>query len=239
MKGMKIMTKFDELKRVMSPYVDGRVDSFNARIIAHIQQHLGESTDSAQLPDEGHVVNYIQKVIGRKPTYETMVAFLMTVLTLCNINDNLHIYEWSEGVFVDAEDGYKLRKIIVRVLELFSAQWSHNFEQETVRLLKRKVAQYKDTDVNRKVVVFRDQALDLNSLKLIPFDPKYLSTRKSSVSPEQGETPNFDSFLKTTLMVTKTKSNLFGIGWQHSFKSIKQSISLFLCIALEQVVSLH
>lgn len=52
------MTEFDELKKVMSPYVDSGVDGFNACIIAHIQQHLGESIDSAQLPDEGHVVNY-------------------------------------------------------------------------------------------------------------------------------------------------------------------------------------
>lgn len=198
MRWVEPMTEFDELKKVMSPYVDSGVDGFNACIIAHIQQHLGESIDSAQLPDEGHVVNYIQKVVGKKPTHETMVDFLVTALTLCNINDNLHIYEWSEGVFVDAEVGYRLRKIIVRVLGVFDTPWSHNFEQETVRLLKRKVAQYKDTDVNKQVVVFRDQALDLKSLKLVPFDPKYLSTRKSDVSPKQGSTPNFDRFLKTT-----------------------------------------
>lgn len=75
MKGMKIMTKFDELKRVMSPYVDGRVDGFNAHIIANIQHHLRESADPEQLHDEEHVVNYIQKVVGKKPTHETMVDF--------------------------------------------------------------------------------------------------------------------------------------------------------------------
>lgn len=181
-----------ELKEAMAPYIDDPKGNFNAYIVNRL-----EGINSASDISDKQLGEYITQKVGESPTYESIVDFLQKTVNLISVDDEIHIYVVKEGIYIPAEK-YAVGKIIIGVFEIITFGWKSGFENEAIQLLKRKVKKYKNSDMNKKVFMFKYNALDLDSLELVSFAPKYLATQKSQVDPKAGDTPVFDAFLSST-----------------------------------------
>lgn len=181
-----------ELKGAMAPYIDDPKGNFNAYIVNRL-----EGINSASDISDKQLGEYITQKVGESPTYESVVNFLQKTVNLISVDDEIHIYDVKDGIYVPAEN-YEVGRILIGVLGIIAFRWKSVFEHEVIQLLKRKVTKYKNSDMNKKVFMFKYNALDLASLELVQFDPKYLATQKSQVDPKAGDTPVFDAFLSST-----------------------------------------
>lgn len=181
-----------ELKEAMAPYIDDPKSDFNAYIVSRL-----EGTNAVINISDRQLSEYITRKVGENPTYESVVDFLQKTVNLISVDDEIHIYDVKEGIYVPTKN-YEVGRILIGVLRIIAFGWKSGFESEVIQLLKRKVPHYENSDMNKKVFMFKNNALDLESLQLVPFDPKYLATQKSQVDPKAGDTPVFDEFLSST-----------------------------------------
>ncbi|MCI5761900.1 MAG: hypothetical protein MR028_05660 [Ligilactobacillus agilis] len=163
-----------ELKEAMAPYIDDPKSDFNAYIVSRL-----EGTNAVINISDRQLSEYITRKVGENPTYESVVDFLQKTVNLISVDDEIHIYDVKEGIYVPTKN-YEVGRILIGVLRIIAFGWKSGFESEVIQLLKRKVPHYENSDMNKKVFMFKNNALDLESLQLVPFDPKYLATQKKS-----------------------------------------------------------
>lgn len=127
---------------------------------------------------------------------ERLVAFILANIKVIVVDGKLLIYDYAEGIYVDAQ---VLGRLIVPLLNYAGGDvWSHNVEQKVFELLLRRSREVDRKEMDCRYYIFETRALDLETLKLVPFSPSQLSTIKSHVTPRRMPTPYWDKFLGTT-----------------------------------------
>ncbi|WP_341778681.1 DNA primase family protein [Levilactobacillus sp. HBUAS70063] len=127
---------------------------------------------------------------------EKLVIFVLANMKLIVVDDQLLVYNYSEGIYVDATT---LGRPIALLLNYSGGDvWTQNAEQKLFELLRRRARKVDADEMNRRYYIFKDKALDLKSLDLVDFSPECLSTMKSQVSPCSMPTPKWGNFLSTT-----------------------------------------
>ncbi|GEO70769.1 DNA primase family protein [Levilactobacillus acidifarinae] len=143
---------------------------------------------------------------------ERLNAFLLahTKLIVTKSANELLIFNYDDGVYEPAEN--TLGRILAHLLNYAGGNvWSRSMETSVLGLLERKARVVDDDKLDAKFYAFKDSALDLDTLKLVPFSPDQLTTKKSPVNPVDIDTPIFDQFMQSTFDDDVTRE--FVISW--------------------------
>lgn len=151
---------------------------------------------------EVHFKKELCRMLGVKKgnvNNETLNTFLLahTKLIVPKLANELWIYNYDEGVYQPAEN--ILGRVLAHLLNYAGGNvWSKSRETSILGLLKRKARIVEDDKIDAKFYAFKDSTLDLDTLKLVPFSPNQLTTKKSPVNPVDISTPVFDQFMQST-----------------------------------------
>ncbi|ARN93423.1 DNA primase family protein [Levilactobacillus brevis] len=143
---------------------------------------------------------------------EILNAFLLahTKLFVTKSANELWIFNYDDGVYELAEN--ILGRVLAHLLNYAGGNvWSKSKETSVLGLLERKARVVDDDKLDAGFYAFRDSALDLDTLKLVPFSPNQLTTKKSHTNPKDVDTPIFDQFMKSTFDDDITRQ--FVIQW--------------------------
>lgn len=107
------------------------------------------------------------------------------------------VYAYSkEGKFVQVNDEY-LKKICREILhESMPNIWTVKWENEYFTALKRSMPLAKTLDPNLHLINLKNGLMNLETMQLMPHDPKYLSTVQTNMNYDPTATcPNFMNYL--------------------------------------------
>ena len=189
--------------------------------LGNIFRKCFNSTDDSALNEtlsSGHVVSFKEElahmlgITDGRVNNETLNAFLLahTRLIVTKNTTDLLIYNYAEGIYEPAQG--VLGRILAHLLNYSHGDvWSKGLETSVLGLLERKAPVVDDDKLDTKFYVFKNSALDLDTLELVPFSPNQLTTKKSPVSPVDDDTPIFDQFMQSTFDDDVTRK--FVVQW--------------------------
>jgi len=134
-----------------------------------------------------------------------------TILSKANVylvkeisrDKGIAIYDETTGKFlIDGEDGkapQRLEKLAKDLLGKYNFLWTSSAKSNfwTWILPEIPEASLRDFDMYRKLLLVGNGVVDLSSKKLLPFDPKYMFSKRTSIKyDENANAPRFQKFLK-------------------------------------------
>lgn len=122
---------------------------------------------------------------------------LLELLQVVVVEDSLYMRSNKTGIYEVSNS--VLKRIIIRILNyVLQDSWSDNKENAILSQLLRLSPDKALASFNKNFFIVGDKALNLNTLEIVPICDNQFCTFKSSYTPIEGDTPEFDRFLKTT-----------------------------------------